>query len=188
MRTGPLVAGVTAVITVFFLGACGGSEPTVEAEGETTAEPIEVPVAPAAAEPMAAPTLNTWNVAELMQRRDALAGNIGEDGSSRETLAEHGNYRFRHIHRITDGFPEQHADVVDVVIVTSGAGTMVWGGEIVNPRGNPETTILGDSITGGQSTPLAAGDVIHIPVDIAHAFLVPEGGHFTYILVKFPPE
>ena len=45
---------------------------------------------------------------------------------------------------------------------------------------------LGTGIEGGERHPLAAGDVVHIPAKIPHSFLVPQGKHITYVLVKFP--
>ena len=33
-----------------------------------------------------------------------------------------------------DGVPEQHDNIVDVVIVQSGEGTLLVGGKMINPR------------------------------------------------------
>jgi hypothetical protein len=127
---------------------------------------------------------------ELDRRDAALATSIGADGSSRETLADYGNHRFRFLRRASDGRPEQHNHIIDVVIVHSGRGTLLVGGEMVNPTGNPDTgEYLGTAITGGTRYELGEGDVIHIPNGLPHSFLVPQGEHFTYVLVKFPaPE
>jgi hypothetical protein len=125
--------------------------------------------------------------AELDRRDAALATGIGADGSSRETLADYGNHRFRFLRRASDGRPEQHNNIIDVVIVHSGRGTLLVGGEMVNPTGNADTgEYLGTAITGGTRYELGEGDVIHIPNGLPHSFLVPEGEHFTYVLVKFP--
>jgi hypothetical protein len=124
---------------------------------------------------------------ELDRRDAALATSIGPDGSSRETLADYGNHRFRFLRRASDGRPEQHNNIIDVVIVHSGRGTLLVGGEMVNPTGNPDTgEYLGTAITGGTRYELGEGDVIHIPNGLPHSFLVPPGEHFTYVLVKFP--
>lgn len=37
---------------------------------------------------------------------------------------------------------------------------------------------------GQNEVPVAAGDVLHIPVQTPHGYLVPEGGHVTYVLVR----
>lgn len=128
-----------------------------------------------------------WRQGELSTRDAALATRVGPDHSSRETLADYGDYRFRFLYRDADGRPEQHNNIIDVVIVHSGEGTLLVGGEMVDPTGNPDTgEYLGTAITGGERHPLGAGDVAHIPAGIPHSFLVPEGGHLTYVLVKFP--
>jgi quercetin dioxygenase-like cupin family protein len=58
---------------------------------------------------------------------------------------------------------------------------------MVNPTGNADTgEYLGDAIEGGERRPLGPGSVAHIPAGLPHSFLVPEGEHITYVLVKFP--
>lgn len=128
-----------------------------------------------------------WRQDELATRDTALATRIGPDGSARETLADYGNHRFRYLRRDSDGRPEQHNRIIDVVIVHSGEGTLLVGGEMTEPTGNADTgEYLGTAIVGGERHLLGAGDVVHIPAGIPHSFLVPEGGHLTYVLVKFP--
>ena len=126
-----------------------------------------------------------WRAAELGRRNARLGERIGSDDSSRETLADFGpgglSHRFRHIRRDGDGWPELHPDIIDVVFVTSGAGTMHVGGEMVGRSNQP-----GSSINGGERHSVAAGDVLHIPARTPHAYLVPDGGHVTYVLVRFP--
>jgi len=131
--------------------------------------------------------VGVWRQDELDRRDAALATSIGQDGSSRETLADYGDHRFRYLRRDSDGRPEQHNNIIDVVIVHSGRGTLLVGGQMVNPTGNADTgEYLGTAIEGGQRYQLGAGDVIHIPNGLPHSFLVPQGEHFTYVLVKFP--
>jgi quercetin dioxygenase-like cupin family protein len=44
----------------------------------------------------------------------------------------------------------------------------------------------GSGIAGGMRRPVAAGDVLHIPARTPHGYLVPAGGHVTYVLVRTP--
>jgi hypothetical protein len=127
-----------------------------------------------------------WTAAELKQRDEALSKRVGADHSARETLADYGNHRFRLLYRDGDGVPEQHDNTVDVVIVQSGEGTLVLGGKMVNPSARGTGESVGTGIEGGERHALAPGDLVHIPAKIPHQFLVPEGKHFTYVLVKFP--
>ncbi len=148
-------------------------------------EPVEAADAP---EPdLSPPGFAMWSASELARRDAALSPNVGQDptsvlyGSSRETLADFGNpsgaHRFRLIRREADGIPETHADIVDLVYIQSGDGTLQVGGEQVShPGGN----------TGGVGYSVAAGDIIHIPATYPHAYLVPPGGNLTYVLVRVP--
>src|SRR5688572_20254585 len=80
------------------------------------------------------PGFALWKAAELRQRDQALSKNVGPDHSARETLADYGDHRFRFIRRDADGLPEQHDNIVDVVFVQSGEGTLLIGGKMLNPR------------------------------------------------------
>ena len=135
------------------------------------------------------PDFRLWKADELKRRDAALSKKVGPDHSSRETLADFGDHRFRFLYRDADGFPEQHDGIVDVVFVQSGAGTLQLGGEMVDRKATGTAgEFVGSRLEGGTRHPLGAGDVIHIPATVPHAFLVPEGGHITYVLVKFPEQ
>ncbi len=128
-----------------------------------------------------------WNASELKQRDAALAKKVGADHSARETLGEYGDHRLRYLYRDADGAPEQHDNIVDVVIVQSGEGTLLVGGKMIGARaGGGDGEYLGTSIEGAERHPLGPGDIVHIPAKIPHSFLVPSGKHITYVLVKLP--
>jgi mannose-6-phosphate isomerase-like protein (cupin superfamily) len=128
-----------------------------------------------------------WRSAQLKQRDEALSKKVGPDHSARETLADYGDHRFRLLYRDADGVPEQHDDVVDVVIVQSGEGTLLVGGQMIDPKASGGAgEYLGTGIQGGERHALGPGDVAHIPARVPHSFLVPNGKHITYVLVKIP--
>ena len=128
-----------------------------------------------------------WKSVELKQRDETLSRKVGADHSARETLADYGDHRFRLLYRDADGVPEQHDNVVDIVIVQSGEGTLLLGGQMIDPRASTGIgEYLGTGIQGGERHALAPGDVAHIPARIPHSFLVPNGKHITYLLVKIP--
>ena len=132
-------------------------------------------------------TFGLWRADELSKRNQALSTKIGPDHSARETLADYGDHRFRYIRRDADGFPEQHNHIVDVVFVQSGEGTLQLGGKVIGLKaGGGDGEFVGTSLEGGERHAIAAGDVVHIPATIPHAFLVPKGKHITYVLFKFP--
>ena len=145
--------------------------------------------APVFAQSPAKSTFALWRAGELANRDAALATKIQPDHSARETLADYGDHRFRFIRRDADGFPEQHDQIVDVVYVQSGEGTLQLGGKVIGLKaGGGAGEFVGTSLEGGDRHPLAAGDVVHIPATIPHAFLVPKGKHITYVLLKFPAK
>ena len=67
------------------------------------------------------------------------------DGSSRETLADYGaggnSHRLRFIRRDRDGVPEIHQDIIDVVFIQSGNGTVHFGGEMIGQSNVPGARI-----------------------------------------------
>ena len=130
-----------------------------------------------------------WKSSELKQRDEALSKKVGPDHSARETLADYNDHRFRMLYRDADGFPEQHDNVIDVVIVQSGESTLVVGGTMAGKRASAgDGEFVGTRLDGGERRQVAAGDVVHIPAGIPHAFLVEPGKHVAYVLVKFPSE
>lgn len=135
------------------------------------------------------PDFRLWKADELKTRDAALSKKVGPDHSARETLADFGDHRVRFLYRDADGFPEQHDNIVDLVFVQSGEGTLQLGGTVIDKKaGGGVGEYVGSRLEGGDRHPLGAGDVIHIPATIPHAFLVPKGKHITYVLVKFPAK
>ena len=111
---------------------------------------------------------------------------MADDHSSRETLADYGSHRFRMLYRDGDGNPEQHDAIIDIVFVQSGAGTLVMGGTMAGRRETNAGEWIGTRLEGGERYPLGPGDIVHIPAGIPHSFLVGQGTHFTYVLLKIP--
>jgi hypothetical protein len=134
------------------------------------------------------PGFKHWTAGELEQHDAELSKHVGADHSSRETLADYGDHRFRMLYRDADGNPEQHDAIIDIVYVQSGAGTLLMGGTMVGRRGTSAGEWVGTRLDGGDRHPLGAGDVVHIPAGIPHSFLVPTGGHITYVLLKIPAK
>lgn len=130
-----------------------------------------------------------WSAEDLAGRQAVLSTRVGEDHSSRETLADYGNpsgaHRFRFIHRDADGVPEQHEFIEDVVFIQSGKAILEVGGELIDPAGR-DGELRGSAITGAQRYTVGTGDILHIPADTPHRYLVFPGGQVTYVLVRIP--
>ena len=134
-------------------------------------------------------SFSIWTRSTIDTREAALTKHVAADHSSRETLADYGDHRFRLLYRDADGLPEEHDKIVDVVLVHSGEGALMLGGTMSGKKGSAETgEYLGTALTGGEVHPLLAGEIVHIPASIPHTFLVPHGKHITYVLLKFPAE
>src|SRR4051812_30645262 len=127
-----------------------------------------------------------WKAGDLKQHDAELSKHVAADHSSRETLADYGDHRFRMLYRDADGNPEQHDAIIDVVMVQSGEGTLQLGGVMAGKRTTSAGEWLGAGLDGGARHPLGPGDIVHIPAGVPHAFLVPQGKHFTYVLLKIP--
>jgi len=134
------------------------------------------------------PGFALWSAATLKQHDAELAKHVGADHSSRETLADYGDHRFRMLYRDADGNPEQHDAIVDIVYVQSGEGTLVMGGTMIGRRGTTAGEWIGTRLDGGDRHALGEGDIVHIPAGIPHSFLVPGGKHITYVLLKIPAK
>ena len=127
-----------------------------------------------------------WKASELKQHDAELPKHMAADHSSRETLADYGDHRFRMLYRDADGNPEQHDTIIDIVYVKSGEGMLMLGGTMAGRRTTGPGEFVGTRLDGGERHPLGAGDIVHIPAGIPHSFLVPQGKHITYVLLKIP--
>jgi len=144
---------------------------------------LTVPVS--AADP---PGFAMWRASDLKAHDAELSKHVGVDHSSRETLADYKDHRFRMLYRDADGNPEQHDAIIDVVMVQSGEGTLVLGGTMAGKRATSAGEWLGTKLDGGERHAIGAGDIVHIPAGIPHSFLVPSGKHITYVLLKIPAK
>lgn len=143
---------------------------------------LAVPVSAAAP-----PGFAIWKTGELLSRGLALSINVGPDHSARETLADYGDHRFRMLYRNADGAPEQHDNIIDVVMVQGGGGTLQLGGTMTGKRSTTPGEYVGTKLEGGERYPLGPGDIVHIPAGVPHAFLV-SGSHISYVLLKIPAK
>jgi hypothetical protein len=65
------------------------------------------------------------------------------------------------LYRDADGLPEQHDNVIDVVIVQSGEGTLVVGGKMINPKGGGGPGEYLGTCSSGQAQVLRASCGLH---------------------------
>jgi mannose-6-phosphate isomerase-like protein (cupin superfamily) len=132
------------------------------------------------------PGFSMWTARDLRAHDAALPAHVAADHSSRETLADYGDHRFRMLYRDADGNPEQHDAIIDIVFVQSGEGALQLGGTMTGKRSTSAGEYVGTRLDGGERHPLGPGDIVHIPAGVPHSFLVASGTHITYVLLKIP--
>jgi len=86
-------------------------------------------------------------------------------------------------HRDKPGQVEVHEHEMDVLYITDGTATFVYGGKMVGGKNSRPGQWLGTDITGGTTQKLAKGDVVVVPAGMPHWFKeVP--GQVSYYVVK----
>ncbi len=80
-----------------------------------------------------------------------------------------------------------HGKKSDFMVIQEGEGTFMSGGDLVNgkqPGGEDPGDMRGESIRGGVSRVLKAGDVMFVPAGIPHGF-VETKDHVTFVMIRF---
>jgi mannose-6-phosphate isomerase-like protein (cupin superfamily) len=87
----------------------------------------------------------------------------------------------------------EHDQVTEIYHIIEGSGTLVTGGELVNPkrRGADEPVVKelngpsigGTALRGGESRKVAPGDVVVIPAGVGHWFSSVDGT-IKYLIVR----
>jgi mannose-6-phosphate isomerase-like protein (cupin superfamily) len=95
-----------------------------------------------------------------------------------------GDHAFQIGHREENGRAEIHMTKADVMVIQSGAATLITGGEAIDKVSTGSNEFQGSGIKGGVSHNLTAGDILEIPPGVPHQFLVPKGGQVTYFVTK----
>jgi mannose-6-phosphate isomerase-like protein (cupin superfamily) len=92
----------------------------------------------------------------------------------------------------------EHSQITEVYHVIEGAGTLVTGGSLENPKeASPDGQVVkvlnGPSTTGGPirdgvSRKLAPGDVVVIPPNTAHWFSEITSEQIVYLVIRIDPH
>jgi uncharacterized RmlC-like cupin family protein len=88
------------------------------------------------------------------------------------------------VRRSRSGDVELHENSNDVTIARAGSAVMIMGGRVEGDHVTSPGEHLGGTIIGGQRFDLHPGDVLWIPAGVPHQMILPEGGSFTYLVVK----
>ena len=142
-------------------------------------------VAFAALVAQAAPSpVRIWKSSDIETRGAALAKKIDAQKAASEVTATEGNRRFMVAHREGSGLAEIHDREADIMVISEGEITMVYGGTIVDGKTTGPGETRGSAIKGGTEVKLGAGDILHIPAKVAHQMKLAPGAKVTYFVAK----
>lgn len=128
--------------------------------------------------------VHVWKAADITAKGKALAQKLDAQKVASEVIATEGNRRFMVAHREGPGLAEWHEKEADVMYISAGAVTMIYGGTIVDEKTTAAGEKRGPSIKGGTEAKLGPGDVLHIPAKVPHQMILAPGTQVTYFVTK----
>jgi mannose-6-phosphate isomerase-like protein (cupin superfamily) len=128
--------------------------------------------------------VHVWKSSDISAKGKVLAQKLDANKVASEVVANEGNRKFMIAHREGSGEAEQHEKEADVMTISSGEVTMVYGGTIVGARTSMPGETRGPSIRGGTEVKLGPGDVLHIPAKVPHQMKLDAGKQVTYFVTK----
>ena len=123
-----------------------------------------------------------WSAAELQSMSKPLS-NKNDAHTSNEALGNFGPDHALMIHRDASGIAELHETEADVIVVVSGAGTLIVGGTMPGSKSTAPGEMRAPAVEGGDKQKIGPGDILHIPPKVPHQVLV-DGAQITYFVLK----
>jgi uncharacterized RmlC-like cupin family protein len=128
--------------------------------------------------------VHVWRSTDITAKGKSLAEKLDAQKVASETIATEGNRTFMVAHREGSGLAEWHEKQADVIFISAGRVTMVYGGTIVDAKTTAPGEMRGASIQGGTEAKLGPGDVLHVPAKVPHQMLLAPGTKVTYFVTK----
>lgn len=128
--------------------------------------------------------VHVWRSTDIAAKGRTLAQTLDAQKLASETIATEGNRTFMIAHREGSGVAEWHEKQADVMFISAGHVTMVYGGTIVDAKTTAPGEMRGPSIRGGTEAQLGPGDVLHIPAKVPHQMMLAPGAQVTYFVTK----
>ncbi|MDQ3211194.1 MAG: hypothetical protein M3Q85_00850 [Acidobacteriota bacterium] len=129
-------------------------------------------------------SVRVWKATEIADRGKALAQKLDAQKVASEVVLREGNRTFMMAHREGSGIAEWHEKEADIMVISVGEVTMIYGGTIVDGKTTAPGEMRGPSIKGGTEVRLRAGDVLHIPAQVPHQMTLDPGMKMTYFVAK----
>jgi mannose-6-phosphate isomerase-like protein (cupin superfamily) len=124
-----------------------------------------------------------WSAAELKSLAKPLSAKTNAITSS-ENLGNFGVDHALMIHREGSGVAELHEKEADVMVVVSGAGTLVVGGTMPGSKTTAPGEVRAPNVEGGVRQKIAPGDILHIAPKTPHQVLLDPGTQISYFTLK----
>lgn len=128
--------------------------------------------------------VHVWKSTDIAAKGKALSQKLDAQKVASEVIATEGNRKFMVAHREGSGLAEWHEKEADVMFISAGNVTMIYGGTIVDEKTTAAGERRGPSIKGGTEAKLGAGDVLHIPAKVPHQMILAPGTQVTYFVTK----
>ena len=129
-------------------------------------------------------TVRVWKSTDIEAKGTALAKKLDAQKVASEVIATDGNRKFMVAHREGSGLAEIHDTEADIMVISKGQITMVYGGTIVDGKTTAPGETRGPAIKGGTEVKLGPGDVLHIPAKVPHQMKLDPGNQVTYFVTK----
>ena len=100
--------------------------------------------------------VHVWRSTDIAAKGAVLAKKLDAQKVASETIATEGNRTFMIAHREGSGVAEWHETEADVMFISAGQITMVYGGTIVDAKTTAPGEMRGPSIRGGTEAKLGA--------------------------------
>ena len=131
-----------------------------------------------------AAAVRVWKSSDIAAKGKTLAQKLDAQKAASEVVATEGNRTFMVAHREGPGLAEWHEKQADIMTISSGEVTLIFGGTIVDGKTTQAGEMRGPSIKGGTEVRLGAGDVLHIPAKVPHQMILAPGAQVTYFVTK----
>jgi uncharacterized RmlC-like cupin family protein len=128
--------------------------------------------------------VQVWKAADIQTRGRALAQKLDANKVATDNIGTVGNRSFLIAHREGSGLAEVHDAQADIIMISSGQVTMVYGGSVIDGKTTAPGETRGASIQGGTEVALGPGDVLHIPAKVPHQMKLASGTQVTYFVAK----
>jgi mannose-6-phosphate isomerase-like protein (cupin superfamily) len=129
-------------------------------------------------------TVRVWKSTDIDFKGAMLAKKLDAQKVASEVIATDGNRTFMVAHREGSGLAEVHDTQADIMVISKGQVTMVYGGTVVDGKTTAPGETRGPAIKGGTEVKLGPGDVLHIPAKVPHQMKLEPGAQVTYFVTK----